>query len=196
MLVGVLGANLFTLPCTLLKIKIIEHFVLYIICTEVYSNRIKHVENMGKILFTTLSNEWFSLHQFSHKGECWHFCKELYQILWKFSLVASGWLQTDGRTDGRGLDVRLSLIRKERLKAADFTSYCRSKASVRGKHLPYRPHIPYSPATVRPSGLSLLRTWPVPLRNFLINVTVRRDFAGRCLERWRESKTRGAWHLS
>jgi len=62
------------------------------------------------------------------------------------------------RTDGSGLDVRLSLIRKNRLKARDFTSYCRSKASVRGKHLPYGPHIAHSPARVRHSGLSLLRT--------------------------------------
>jgi len=147
---------------------------------------------MGKMLFTTLSKECFSLHQLSQQGKFWHF----YQIVWKFSLVADGWLQTDGRTDGRGLDVRLSLIRKERLNARDFTSYCRSKASVRGKHLTYRPHIAHSPATVQPSGLSLLRTWPVPLRNFLINVTVRHDFTGRCLERWRESKTRGVWHLS
>jgi len=56
-LVGVLGTDLFTLPCTLQKLKIIKHFVLYIICTEIYPNRIKHVESMGKFLFTTLSNE-------------------------------------------------------------------------------------------------------------------------------------------
>jgi len=103
-----MGTTLFTLPCTLPKLKIIKYFVLYIICTEIYASRIKHVESMGKILFTTLSKECFSLHQLSQQDKFWDF----YQILWKFSLVADGWLQTDGRTDGRGLDVRLTLVRK------------------------------------------------------------------------------------
>jgi len=68
-LVTVLGTTLFTLPCTLPKLKIIKYFVLYIICTEIYACRIKHVESMGKMLFTALSKECFSLQQLSQQGK-------------------------------------------------------------------------------------------------------------------------------